>query len=279
MIELFASWLDKYPMIVSIEDPLDQDDWAGYAALTKALGGKVQIVGDDFYVTNTERLAKGIAEGCTNSILIKVNQIGTLTETLEAVEMAHRAGWTSVISHRSGETEDTTIADIAVATNCGQIKTGSASRSDRIAKYNQLLRIEEQLGGRCDLRREAAQNKAKAHGVENDLGGLLRSPLKTKEPIRERYPGGCLSVSSHTLSSASMSSSTYSKRSTLAERRPVDEPETIRGMLANADIIVTARSGGLLVGISRAITDYSFCTYLSDLAVDRTIKVAGSARN
>ena len=146
MIELFASWLDKYPMIVSIEDPLDQDDWSGYAALTKALGGKVQIVGDDFYVTNTERLAKGIAQGCTNSILIKVNQIGTLTETLEAVEMAHRAGWTSVISHRSGETEDTTIADIAVATNCGQIKTGSASRSDRIAKYNQLLRIEEQLG-------------------------------------------------------------------------------------------------------------------------------------
>ena len=146
MIELFASWLDKYPMIVSIEDPLDQDDWSGYAALTKTLGGKVQIVGDDFYVTNTERLAKGIAKGCTNSILIKVNQIGTLTETLEAVEMAHRAGWTSVISHRSGETEDTTIADIAVATNCGQIKTGSASRSDRIAKYNQLLRIEEQLG-------------------------------------------------------------------------------------------------------------------------------------
>ena len=146
MIELFGSWLDKYPMIVSIEDPLDQDDWAGYAALTKALGGKVQIVGDDFYVTNTERLAKGIAGGCTNSILIKVNQIGTLTETLEAVEMAHRAGWTSVLSHRSGETEDTTIADIAVATNCGQIKTGSASRSDRIAKYNQLLRIEEQLG-------------------------------------------------------------------------------------------------------------------------------------
>ena len=124
MIELFASWVDKYP-IVSIEDPLDQDDWAGYAAFTKALGGKVQIVGDDFFVTNTERLAKGIAEGCTNSILIKVNQIGTLTETLEAVEMAHRAGWTSVISHRSGETEDTTIADIAVATNCGQIKTGT----------------------------------------------------------------------------------------------------------------------------------------------------------
>jgi enolase len=147
MIELFAAWLDRYPMIVSIEDPLDQDDWSGYAALTRAIGNKVQIVGDDFYVTNTQRLAQGIAGGCTNSILIKVNQIGTLTETLEAVEMAHRAGWTSIISHRSGETEDTTIADIAVATNCGQIKTGSASRSDRIAKYNQLLRIEEQLGG------------------------------------------------------------------------------------------------------------------------------------
>jgi enolase len=146
MIELFSSWLDKYPMIVSIEDPLDQDDWSGYAAMARALGSRVQIVGDDFYVTNTERLAKGIAQGCTTSILIKVNQIGTLTETLEAVAMAHRAGWTSVISHRSGETEDTTIADIAVATNCGQIKTGSLSRTDRIAKYNQLLRIEEQLG-------------------------------------------------------------------------------------------------------------------------------------
>ncbi len=146
IIDLFAAWTDKYP-IISIEDPLDQDDWAGYAAFTKALGGKVQIVGDDFYVTNTERLARGIAEGCTNSILIKVNQIGTLTETLEAIEMADRAGFTSVISHRSGETEDATIADIAVATGAGQIKTGSASRSDRIAKYNQLLRIEEELDG------------------------------------------------------------------------------------------------------------------------------------
>jgi enolase len=146
IIDLFAAWIDKYP-IISIEDPLDQDDWAGYAAFTKALGGKVQVVGDDFFVTNTERLARGIAEGCTNSILIKVNQIGTLTETLEAIEMAHRAGFTSVISHRSGETEDATIADIAVATNAGQIKTGSASRSDRVAKYNQLLRIEEGLGG------------------------------------------------------------------------------------------------------------------------------------
>ncbi len=145
MIELFSEWVDKYP-IISIEDPLDQDDWSGYVDFTKALGKKVQIVGDDFFVTNTERLAKGIAQGATNSILIKVNQIGSLTETLEAIEMAHRAGYTSVISHRSGETEDATIADIAVATNAGQIKTGSASRSDRVAKYNQLLRIEEELG-------------------------------------------------------------------------------------------------------------------------------------
>ncbi len=145
IIDLFAAWIEKYP-IISIEDPLDQDDWAGYAAFTKALGGKVQVVGDDFFVTNTERLSRGIAEGCTNSILIKVNQIGTLTETLEAIEMADRAGFTSVISHRSGETEDATIADIAVATNAGQIKTGSLSRTDRIAKYNQLLRIEEELG-------------------------------------------------------------------------------------------------------------------------------------
>jgi len=145
MIDLFADWVARYP-IISIEDPLDQDDWAGYTEFTKELGGKVQIVGDDFFVTNTERLARGIAEKATNSILIKVNQIGTLSETLASIDMAHRAGYTSVISHRSGETEDATIADIAVATNAGQIKTGSASRSDRVAKYNQLLRIEEELG-------------------------------------------------------------------------------------------------------------------------------------
>ncbi|QDV38813.1 phosphopyruvate hydratase [Tautonia plasticadhaerens] len=145
MIGLFEQWVDSYP-IVSIEDPLDQNDWDGYAKFTRVLGSKVQIVGDDFFVTNTKRLADGIARGACNSILIKVNQIGTLTETLEAVDMATRAGYTSVMSHRSGETEDSTIADIAVGTNCGQIKTGSASRSDRIAKYNQLLRIEEELG-------------------------------------------------------------------------------------------------------------------------------------
>ena len=148
MIGLFSGWVDKYP-IVSIEDPLDQDDWAGYAAMTKALGDKVQIVGDDFFVTNSKRLAEGIEKGCTNSILVKVNQIGTLTETLDAVGMALRNKYTAVLSHRSGETEDTTIADIAVATNCGQIKTGSASRTDRVAKYNQLLRIEEELGNQA----------------------------------------------------------------------------------------------------------------------------------
>jgi len=145
MIDVYASWAEKYPL-VSIEDGLDQNDFAGYKKLTDKLGKKVQLVGDDFFVTNTQRLKKGIAEGCCNSILIKVNQIGTLTETLEAVEMAHRAGYTSIISHRSGETEDTFIADLVVATGSGQIKTGSASRSDRVAKYNRLLRIHEELG-------------------------------------------------------------------------------------------------------------------------------------
>ena len=145
MIGLFTEWASKYP-IVSIEDPLDQDDWDGYTQITRALGDKIQIVGDDFFVTNPARLADGIAKGACNSILVKVNQIGTLTETFDAVGLAQRNGYTAVLSHRSGETEDTTIADIAVATNCGQIKTGSASRSDRIAKYNQLLRIEEELG-------------------------------------------------------------------------------------------------------------------------------------
>ena len=145
MIDLFASWVEKYP-IISIEDPLDQDDWDGYAAFTKTLGDKVQIVGDDFFVTNPKRLGEGIAKGCCNSILVKVNQIGTLTETFDAVGLAIRNKYTAVLSHRSGETEDATIADIAVAVNCGQIKTGSASRTDRVAKYNQLLRIEEELG-------------------------------------------------------------------------------------------------------------------------------------
>ena len=145
MVSYWADWVKKYP-IFSIEDGLDEDDWKGWKALNKKLGKKVQLVGDDLFVTNTKRLQRGIDEGSANSILIKVNQIGTLTETIDAVNMATRNGFTSVMSHRSGETEDTTIADLAVALNTGQIKTGSASRSDRIAKYNQLLRIEEELG-------------------------------------------------------------------------------------------------------------------------------------
>jgi enolase len=146
MIEKYTSWINKYP-IISIEDPLDQDDWDGYVKMTKALGSKVQIVGDDFFVTNTKRLEKGIGMGACNSILIKVNQIGTVTETYEAVEMAKKAGYTAIVSHRSGETEDTFIADLVVGLETGQIKTGSMSRTDRIAKYNQLLRIEEELEG------------------------------------------------------------------------------------------------------------------------------------
>ncbi|HVA28395.1 MAG TPA: phosphopyruvate hydratase [Candidatus Baltobacteraceae bacterium] len=145
MVKLYADLCERFP-IISIEDGLAEDDWAGWKLLTDAIGAKVQLVGDDLFVTNTERLARGIAEGVANSILIKVNQIGTLTETLDAVEMAHKAGYTCVISHRSGETEDTTIADIAVATAAGQIKTGSLSRSDRVAKYNRLMAIEEELG-------------------------------------------------------------------------------------------------------------------------------------
>ncbi|MFN4088418.1 MAG: phosphopyruvate hydratase [Alphaproteobacteria bacterium] len=145
MVRYLADLVSRYP-IASIEDGMAEDDWAGWKALTDELGDKIQIVGDDLFVTNPSRLSRGIAEGVANSILVKVNQIGTLTETLEAVEMAHRAGYTAVMSHRSGETEDSTIADLAVATNCGQIKTGSLARSDRTAKYNQLIRIEEGLG-------------------------------------------------------------------------------------------------------------------------------------
>jgi len=145
MVKYWADWCKKYP-IISIEDGCAEDDWDGWVSLTEKVGEDVQLVGDDLFVTNVDRLADGINKGAANSILVKVNQIGTLTETMEAVTMAHMHGYTSVMSHRSGETEDTTIADLAVALNCGQIKTGSASRSDRIAKYNQLLRIEEQLG-------------------------------------------------------------------------------------------------------------------------------------
>ncbi len=146
LIKYYETLLGKYP-IISIEDGLAEDDWDGWFNLTKALGGKVQLVGDDLFVTNTERLSRGIKSGVANSILVKVNQIGTLTETFACVEMAKKAGYTSIISHRSGETEDVTIADIAVATNAGQIKTGAPSRTDRVAKYNQLMRIEESLGG------------------------------------------------------------------------------------------------------------------------------------
>jgi enolase len=145
MVEFWADWVRQYP-IVSLEDGMAEDDWTGWKALTDSLGKKIQLVGDDLFVTNTARLSQGIEKGIANSILIKVNQIGTLTETLEAMKMASDAGYTSMVSHRSGETEDAFIADLAVATGAGQIKTGSASRTDRIAKYNQLLRIEEELG-------------------------------------------------------------------------------------------------------------------------------------
>ncbi|MGE5443364.1 MAG: phosphopyruvate hydratase [Ignavibacteriales bacterium] len=155
IVDLYRNWVDKYP-IVSIEDGMAEDDWGGWRVLTEELGERVQLVGDDLFVTNTGRLSRGIKEGIANSILIKVNQIGTLTETLEAIGMAARAGYTYVISHRSGETEDSTIADIAVATGAGQIKTGSASRSDRVAKYNQLLRIEEELGSEARFPGKAA---------------------------------------------------------------------------------------------------------------------------
>lgn len=148
MVDYWKSWVNKYPLI-SIEDGLAEDDWAGWKYATEALGNKIQLVGDDLFVTNTERLTRGINEGIANSILIKVNQIGTLSETMRAVQMAHKNNYTAVMSHRSGETEDSTIADLAVALNTGQIKTGSASRSDRMAKYNQLLRIEEELGDKA----------------------------------------------------------------------------------------------------------------------------------
>ena len=150
LVQLWQRFVRKYP-ILSLEDGMGETDWEGWAMLTKAIGDKVQLVGDDLFVTNTERLSQGIKQKIGNSILIKVNQIGTLTETLDAISMAHRAGYTAIVSHRSGETEDTTIADICVAVNAGQIKTGAPSRSDRVAKYNQLLRIEEELGGNAQF--------------------------------------------------------------------------------------------------------------------------------
>ena len=158
LIQHWESLIDKYP-IYSIEDGLDEEDWEGWVEMTKRLGGKCQLVGDDLFVTNTERLAKGISLGAGNSILIKLNQIGSVSETLEAIKMAHKAGMTAVVSHRSGETEDTTIADLAVALCTGQIKTGAPSRSERVAKYNQLLRIEEALGGSAQYPGFAAFNR------------------------------------------------------------------------------------------------------------------------
>ena len=161
MLELYADWLDAYP-IVSLEDPLAEDDWAGWQALTAALGDKAQIVGDDLFVTNPERLRRGIAERSANALLVKVNQIGTITETLDAVSLAHRSGFACMISHRSGETEDTTISDLAVATNCGQMKSGAPARSERVAKYNQLLRIEEMLDDAAAYAGHAAFPRAQA---------------------------------------------------------------------------------------------------------------------
>lgn len=159
-VDYLTKLVDAYP-IVSIEDGMSEDDWEGWQALTGAIGDRVQLVGDDLFVTNPERLARGIEDRAANAILIKVNQIGTLSETLQTVEMAHRAGFRAVMSHRSGETEDSTIADLAVATNCGQIKTGSLSRSDRLAKYNQLIRIEEGLGDEARYAgRDALKNSA-----------------------------------------------------------------------------------------------------------------------
>jgi enolase len=164
MIKLYQELVARYP-IVSIEDGMAEGDWDGWKALTEALGGKVQLVGDDLFVTNRAILEQGIAKGIANALLVKVNQIGSLSETLDAVETAHRAGYACVMSHRSGETEDATIADLAVATNCGQIKTGSLSRSDRLAKYNQLLRIEEELGANARYLGRAALRAGQARAA------------------------------------------------------------------------------------------------------------------
>jgi enolase len=161
-VDFYADWIDRYP-IVSLEDPLAEDDWAGWARLTERVGKKVQLVGDDLFVTNVERIQRGIDESAANATLIKVNQIGTLTETLASIELSHRAGWSTVMSHRSGETEDVTIAHLAVATNAGQIKTGAPSRSERVAKYNELLRIEEKLGNDAHWPGRAAFRALKSH--------------------------------------------------------------------------------------------------------------------
>jgi enolase len=170
MVDYYAELVTSYPL-VSIEDPLDEDDWDGWRAITERLGSSVQLVGDDLFVTNPERLARGIGEGIANALLVKVNQIGSLTETLDAVEMAHRAGFRCMMSHRSGETEDVTIADLAVATNCGQIKTGAPARSERVAKYNQLLRIEEELDDAAEYAGASAFPRALTAGIVRNVGG------------------------------------------------------------------------------------------------------------
>ena len=163
MVDLWASWIDKYP-IVSLEDGLAEDDWTGWAELTRRLGDRIQLVGDDLLVTNTDRIARGIEEEAANSVLIKLNQIGTLTETIEAISLARGAGWSAVVSHRSGETEDTTIADLVVAMGTGQIKTGAPSRSERVAKYNRLLRIADELGDEARYLGRAALSGAALRG-------------------------------------------------------------------------------------------------------------------
>ena len=179
MVEFWANWVRQYPAIISIEDGMAENDWAGWKLMTDTLGKKIQLVGDDLFVTNPEIFQRGIDQGIANSILIKVNQIGTLTETLEAMQMAANAGYTAVVSHRSGETEDPFIADLAVATNAGQIKTGSASRTDRIAKYNQLLRIEERLG------RVAPSSPAERRTASEETRTLAprRKHLEQGEPL------------------------------------------------------------------------------------------------
>jgi enolase len=174
MIDLWADWAARFP-IVSIEDGLAEDDWAGWAELTRRLGDRVQLVGDDLLVTNTTRVQRAIDEAAANSVLIKLNQIGTLTETIEAIDLARRAGWTAIVSHRSGETEDTTIADLVVAMGTGQIKTGAPSRSERVAKYNRLLRIEGELGGGAQYLGRAALQRGAATAGREALGAAVGS--------------------------------------------------------------------------------------------------------
>ena len=179
MAAVYAEWLDAYP-IVSIEDPLAEEDWPGWQELTASVGDRLQVVGDDLFVTNSERLRRGIAERSANSLLVKLNQIGTVTETLDAVSLAHRAGFTCVISHRSGETDDTTIADLAVATNCGQIKTGAPARGERVAKYNQLLRIEELLGDAATLRGRGRLSPLRGAGQQGLMSPPAAAPRTTR---------------------------------------------------------------------------------------------------